>query len=167
VKSIRILVVLVVVLLVATSCRGRQDSEAPLPSGDESAPDFTLPDLKGTETSLSQFRGKVVFINFWATWCGYCRDEMPDLDAFQKEYDGDVVVLAIALDDPSTVEAFVQEGGFSFRVLLDPQKATGKAYGVRYLPTTVVVDASGRIVEEVVGMMTRESMEAMLERALD
>jgi len=166
VKTIRFLAVLLALLLTLAGCRSGQDGQTPLPSDDDMAPDFTLPDLKGTEVSLSQFRGKVVFINFWATWCGYCRDEMPDLDAFQEEHPNELVVLAVALDDPSAVEAFVKEGGYTLRVLVDPQKSTGQTYGVRYLPTTVVIDASGRIVEEVVGMMTRESMEDLLGRAL-
>lgn len=118
------------------------------------APDFTLPALSGGTLRLSDLRGKVVLLNFWATWCFACRTEMPAIEALYQRYkDQGLEVLAVNLDVLSTagVEAFVKEVGLTFRILLDPAWAAARAYRVLGLPTTYLVDRAGNVVVREVG----------------
>jgi thiol-disulfide isomerase/thioredoxin/Cu/Ag efflux protein CusF len=118
------------------------------------APDFTLPALSGAPIRLSDLRGKVVLINFWAMWCGPCRTEMPTLDALYQRYkDRGLEVLAVNLDTASTsnVQAFVREVGVTFRVVLDPSSSNARTYRVLVLPTTYLIDRAGNVVVQEVG----------------
>lgn len=118
------------------------------------APEFTLPTLSGASVRLSDLRGKVVLVNFWATWCLPCRMEMPTIEAFYQRYkDQGLAVLAVNLDVLSTagVEAFVKEVGVTFPIILDPSWATARAYRVVGLPTTYLIDRAGNVVVREVG----------------
>lgn len=118
------------------------------------APDFTLPTLSGAPIHLSALRGKVVLVNFWATWCGSCRAEMPALNALYQRYkDRGLEVLAVNLDTDSTsnVQAFARKIGVTFRVGLDPSSSTARSYRVRSLPTTYLIDRAGNVVVQEVG----------------
>ncbi len=118
------------------------------------APDFTFPDIHGKSISLSQYRGKIVFLNIWATWCGPCRIEMPDMEKlWQKFKKEDFVILAVSIDrqGKSVVIPFLQELGLTFPVLLDPKSHIQSLYMVRALPSSLIVDKSGRIVSRVAG----------------
>lgn len=118
------------------------------------APDFTLPTLSEGTIRLADFRGQVVLLNFWATWCVPCRMEMPALEAlYQRHKDAGLVVLAINLDTLSTagVEAFVQEVKVTFPVVLDPAWSIARAYRVLGLPTTYLIDRAGHVVVREVG----------------
>jgi thiol-disulfide isomerase/thioredoxin len=118
------------------------------------APDFTLPTLSGVPIRLAELRGKVVLLNFWATWCVPCRTEMPALEALYQRYkDHGLDVLAVNLDLLSTagVAAFLQEVGVTFRVGLDPAWSTAQAYRVFGLPTTYLIDRTGHVVVREVG----------------
>jgi thiol-disulfide isomerase/thioredoxin len=118
------------------------------------APDFTLPTLSGAPIRLSELRGKVVLLNFWATWCVPCRMEMPALEALYHRYkDWGLEVLAVNLDMLSTagVETFVKEAALTFQIVLDPSWSTARAYQVRGLPTTYLVDRAGNVVVREVG----------------
>jgi peroxiredoxin len=118
------------------------------------APDFTLPTLSAASIRLSDLRGKVVVLNFWVTWCGPCRAEMPTLDALYQRYkERGLEVLAVNLDAVSTssVQAFVREVGVTFRVGLDPSSSTARTYRVLSLPTTYLIDRAGNVVVQEVG----------------
>ena len=118
------------------------------------APDFTLPTLSGAPIHLAELRGKVVLLNFWATWCVPCRTEMPTLEALYQRYkDRGLDVLAVNLDLRSTagVAAFLQEVGVTFRVGLDPSWSIARAYRVLGLPTTYLIDRAGNVVVREVG----------------
>jgi thiol-disulfide isomerase/thioredoxin len=118
------------------------------------APDFTLPMLSGGTLHLTDFRGKVVLLNFWATWCVPCRLEMPALEAlYQRHKARGLEVVTVNLDMLSTagVEAFVKEVGVTFRVGLDPSWSTAQAYQVLGLPTTYLIDRAGNAVVREVG----------------
>jgi thiol-disulfide isomerase/thioredoxin len=117
------------------------------------APDFSLERLGGSETSLSSLRGKVVFVNFWATWCGPCRIEMPSMERLYNQIPKDrFEILAVDLrESPDIVAEFVNELGLTFPILLDSQGRTGAIYGVRGIPTTFLVDKEGRLVGRLVG----------------
>lgn len=119
------------------------------------APDFTLPALSGAPIRLSDLRGKVVLLNFWVTWCGPCRTEMPTLDALYQRYkERGLEVLAVNLDVDSTVDvgAFVREVGVTFRVGLDPSSSTARTYQVLGLPTTYLIDRAGNVVVKEAGV---------------
>jgi thiol-disulfide isomerase/thioredoxin len=115
--------------------------------------DFNLPLLNGTKISLSQFKGKVVFLNFWATWCGPCRSEMPSMEAvYQNLKDKGLEILAVNLgDSKSKVSAFMKENKLSFPAVLDEKSTTGSYYNVQAIPTTYIIDKRGLIVARIVG----------------
>jgi thiol-disulfide isomerase/thioredoxin len=152
-------VVLALVLLwVAPGTHDEQSAFAGMP-----APlHFTLKDVNGIDVKLESFRGKVILVNFWATWCGPCKVEIPDLVALQKEYVDDVVVLGIEIDGSAElVKPFATEFKMNYPVLLaagrqDVQDAFGPLYGI---PVTVFVDRDGRIAKRHALMMTREQFE--------
>ena len=132
------------------------------------APDFTLSTLSGTSLSLADLRGKVVLLNFWATWCVPCRKEMPAIEALYQRYkDRGLEVLAISLDKGSAtvVGAFVQEMGVTYRVALDPTWATARTYGVRGLPATFLLDRAGNVVLRELG--ERDWMEEAKQQAVE
>ena len=112
------------------------------------AKDFTLEDLKGSAVSLRDFEGKVIFLNFWATWRPPCRIEMPDMEKlWQKFKDEDFVILAVDLRErKDKVSSFVKENGYTFPVLLDSGGEVANTYGITAIPTTYLLDPRGRIV---------------------
>ncbi len=119
------------------------------------APDFTFPEvISDKPVSLPQFKGKVVFLNIWATWCGPCRIEMPDMEKlYQKFKKEDFVILAVSIDKQgkSVVIPFMQELGLTFKVLLDPDGAIQRTYMVNALPSSFIIDKTGRIIARVIG----------------
>ncbi len=128
------------------------------------APDFTLTDITGNDVTLSQLKGQVVLINFWATWCGPCRVEMP---AIQRRYeafkDQGFTVLAVNFDEPLTdVSAFAQSLNLSFPVLLDPGGVVNDLYHMRGYPSSFVVDRSGVIQQLHIGLMTEKQLDGYL-----
>jgi peroxiredoxin len=134
------------------------------------APDFTLPDLRGRPYRLSDFRGRVVFLNLWATWCPPCRMEMPAMEALYKRFkQRDFVMLAVAQEDNAAgVRAFAEEMGLSFPVLLDPDASLSPRYGATGYPETFIIDRSGQVVNHTIGPAEWNSPEmvAYFERLL-
>ena len=133
------------------------------------APDFTLADLDGNQVSLSDFRGKTVFINFWATWCPPCREEMPAIEALYQQYkDKDVVVLGVdILETEGEVRQFVEEGGYSWTFVIDTTGEVTASYGVPAIPTSFFIDKEGVIRAVSIGAMTKGAMEARLLVAME
>jgi len=128
------------------------------------APDFELEDLGGNEVKLSDYRGQVVLINFWATWCGPCRSEFPEIqDVYTRNQAHGFVVLAINVQDRrESVQAYVQELGLTFPVLLDPLgRATGP-YKANKLPTSYFIDQEGVIVLKKLGPVNKQIIENVL-----
>jgi thiol-disulfide isomerase/thioredoxin len=109
------------------------------------APDFTLPARGGTNLSLSQYKGQVVMINFWATWCGPCRQEMPLLDAMYKKYKGmGFTLIGVNVEpDSKAAEKFLQGMPVTFPVAFDAESRVSKLYNVQGMPSTVIVDRKG------------------------
>jgi peroxiredoxin len=108
-------------------------------------PDFTLPNLEGKKVSLQDFRGKVIFLNFWATWCVPCREEMPAMEKLYREFkDKNFVVLAVNVKDrkPDAV-SFVKELKLSYPIVIDPDAQVGLLYGAWGLPTTYLIGPKG------------------------
>lgn len=136
------------------------------------APDFVLPDMNGQVVRLSQLRGKIVLLNIWATWCPPCRKEMPTMEAlYHKMQSADFVLLAASqdVDGKSTVAPYLQEGGFTFPVLLDVNGEVGKKYGVTGYPETYIIDRQGNIVHHHIGYndWSHPDVEAALRRLAD
>jgi peroxiredoxin len=133
----------------------RAFSEAGLPVVSEGVEtiDFTLPLLDGKKQTLSELRGQVVFLNFWATWCGPCRMEMPSMEAvYQKLKDRGLTILAVNLGEKSdAVAAFMKEHKLTFAAALDESGRIGMQYGAQAIPTTYIIDKRGLIVSRVVG----------------
>ena len=126
------------------------------------APDFNLRNLKGNYQSLDSFRGQVVVLNFWATWCVPCRVEMPSFEKLYRRYRSEgVVVLAVTLDKNSKkkVKSFVEEYGLSFPILFDEEGKVERLYPSMTIPFTYVLDREGRVVARVDGAKNWESNE--------
>ena len=139
---------MVAIMLVMAGCGSDSGDGQGIAPGSE-APDFQLEDLDGQEVSLSEFRGRPVVLNFWASWCGPCRLEMP---VFQEVYTdemwkaGGLVILAVNLgESPELVQEFVDYYGLTFPILLDPRSRVGMIYNAANLPTTYFIDNSGII----------------------
>jgi peroxiredoxin len=128
--------------------------------------DFTLTDLHGRQWTLRNLQGKVVLVNFWATWCPPCRKEMPDLEALYRRFKGQgFVILAISDEGASTVKPFIAERKVTYPVLLDPGDKVHEGFQVDGIPKSYVYDRSGRLVAEAMDMRTRKQFLAMLARA--
>lgn len=129
----------------------------------ELAPDFTLENLDGEEVSLSDYRGKLVLLNFWATWCGYCDAEMPDLNKLNDENE-DIVVLAVDVKETKeTVQKYITKGEYEFEVLLDTKGAIAQTYLVGGYPTSYFIDKEGILQAGYPGMMTYAQMNQFLD----
>lgn len=136
---------------------------ASAPVRDALAPDFELVNIQGENVKLSDFRGKAVLINFWATWCAPCRLEMPAIQARYEQYSPDFVVLAVDNDESlEIVAAFVDELGLTFPVLLDPGADIQQLYLIRGYPSSFFVDANGVIKVVHIGIMTEGQLDGYL-----
>ena len=134
----------------------------------QAAPDFELATPDGDSIRLSDLRGKAVMVNFWATWCGPCKIEMPlYVNAYEQNKDG-LVVLAVDVEEPAaTVQAYVANNGLTFPVALDARGEVSLLYRVRGLPTTYFIDAAGTIVDKHRGaILSRPELQPYLERIL-
>ena len=128
--------------------------------------DFTLTDLQGKAWTLQNLKGKVVLVNFWATWCPPCRKEMPDLDAlYQKFKDRGLIVLAISDEDAAKVGSYIQEHNVSYPVLLDPGRKVNEAFQVEGIPKSFVYDRNGKLAAQAIDMRTKQQFLEMLESA--
>jgi peroxiredoxin len=153
-------VILTLVLLLAGCFAGPEppDGKSPTASVEGTqvgnlAPDFQLQNLDGQTVSLGNLQGKPVLINFWATWCGYCVDEMPYIQEIYEEWsDKGLVVLAINIGESSSkAEEFMQSQNLSFTVLLDTKQDVAQRYNVTGIPTTFFIDKDGIIQDKVIG----------------
>jgi len=130
------------------------------------APDFTVESLDGSNTRLSDFRGKVVFLNFWATWCGPCRAEVKDIDGLNKSLkDEEFTVMAVDIrEDKGKIRSFMDKLKVDFPVYIDSTGAVATSYGVRGIPTTFIIDPDGNVVGSALGPRdwdSRDSVELM------
>ena len=126
-----------------------------VPAREVMSEDFTLESLDGRKVSLSSFKGKVVLLSFWATWCGPCKEEMPGMQALYEKLRGRgfEVVAVDMMEDKATVAKFVKTSGYTFPVLLDSTGAVGGGpYAARAIPTNYIVDKGGKLVARKIGI---------------
>lgn len=126
------------------------------------APNFSLKTLDGKQVELSDYEGKKVMLNFWATWCPPCKKEMPDMEKYTQQAGDDVVVLAVNIDPENDVQAFVEDNGITFTIPLDSQSAknpVNERYKILSIPTTYFIDKKGIIRNKVISAMTLKDME--------
>lgn len=157
-------------LIAVTLCLSLLIISQPAAAGNV-APDFTLPNLEGVNVKLSLYKGKVVVLNFWGTWCEPCKAEMPSLNKLYLEHrDEGLVVLAISIDPSNqNVKSFIQQKGYSIPVLLDRDKEVYfDTYGLLGLPVSVIIDRDGTIVQKVLGETPWDSpqMEEKIQKLL-
>ena len=154
-----------------------QDSQRPVVP----APDFTLVDQYGNTHTLSDYKGKTVFLNFWATWCGPCKSEMPDIQQLYETYgenEGDLIVLGVASprseQNPYTnegtqadVEQFLEDNGYTFPVVMDLTGEILSYYAISAFPTTFMIDSNGNVYGYVPGALTGDIMESIVQQTMD
>ena len=148
----------------------RETAAAEVPEGSEAAendnlaPDFTVYDLEGNAHKLSDFRGKPVIVNFWASWCGPCKSEMPDFEEKFQEYGDEIHFLMVNLTDGSqetveTASAFVDGQGYTFPVYFDTDYSGAIAYGVSAVPATYFIDENGSLIAYGKGSLSQEQLQ--------
>lgn len=126
------------------------------------APDFELKDMEGNTVKLSDFLGKKVMINFWATWCKYCVQEMPDLMKLQEAHKDDLAILYVNVgESKDKVQKFIDEQKLSGTILLDDKMTVASMYGVDAYPTTFAINEKGEMITKWKGMMDSNLMEQM------
>lgn len=133
------------------------------------APDFVLQDAEGRDVKLSEFQGKVVLLNFWATWCGPCKIEMPWFVEFQRKYkDKGFSVLAVSLDEEGwdVVRPFAEDLKLNFPVVVGDDALAEKFGGIAALPTTFILDKQGNITTKHTGLVSRSEYEEAIEKLL-
>lgn len=139
------------------------------------APDFTLTDQYGVTHSLADYRGKIIFLNFWATWCPPCRAEMPDIQALYEKYsqdeNSDVVVLGVAFPnqgdekDAEGIAKFLEDNGYTYPVLMDEGATLQLPYYITAFPTTFIINPDGNVLGYIPGAMTGDIMESVIDQA--
>lgn len=137
---------------------------APSEQDPDEAPDFTVLDSTGREVKLSDFFGKPIVLNFWASWCPPCKSELPDFEAAYKKYDGKVTFLMVNLTDnqretPEVAQSFIRSAGYTFPVYFDVNYQAASAYGIRSIPQTYFINADGKPVAYATGMITASQLE--------
>lgn len=140
------------------------------------APDFTLQDQFGNSHTFSDYQGKTVFLNFWATWCPPCKAEMPDIQALYEEYgknSEDLVILGVATPNvgregsAEDIAAFLEENGYTYPVVMDTDSSLSYWYGIRSYPTTFMIDTDGNVYGYVTGQLTMDIMRSIIEQTME
>ena len=137
---------------------------------------FTLKDQYGKKHTLNDYKGKIIFLNFWATWCPPCRAEMPDIQKLYerspREGKDSVIVLGVAAPklgsekDEAGIKAFMEKNGYSYPVLMDKGGKLFEAYGIRAIPTTYLIDRRGNVIGRVQGALSAENLEKIIQQVL-
>lgn len=140
------------------------------------APDFTLIDQYGNEHTLSDYKGKTVFLNFWATWCGPCRSEMPEIQELYEKYgenEDELVVLGVATpnlgreDSAEDIAKFLKDQGYTFPTVMDDTGFISAMYGISAYPTTFMIDVNGNVYGYVASALTGDIMESIVQQTMD
>ena len=179
IKTIKLMLALLVLGIItvtlATGCSyiqnirslysGQPDEEVVITGEYEN--NFTLEDIEGDEVSLSDFSADVIVLNFWATWCPPCKQEIPDfIAAYNKYKDEGVRFIGVSNEDAATIKSFAGEYGINYILLVDRNSVIMNDWGIRAIPTTFILDGNGQIIYKNVGMMTGAQLEGAIEDLL-
>lgn len=138
--------------------------------------DFTLKDQYGNTHTLSDYKGKTVFLNFWATWCSPCRAEMPDIQKLYEEFqqeEEDIVILGVAAPNlgreksEEGIKGFLEENGYTYPVVMDTEAEAFQAYGINSFPTTFMIDKDGNVFGYIPGQLSEETMRDIIRQTVD
>jgi cytochrome c biogenesis protein CcmG/thiol:disulfide interchange protein DsbE len=166
VKTNIFLTVFIVVSLNVYGCSSNNDNQPEQSQNsyntiqeEKKAPGFTLVSTEGKNINLNDYKGKVVILDFWATWCGPCRRGVPDLVSIQNNYEKDVVVIGISLDDERTkkdIKPFMKEYGINYPVVYGTSEVVSNYGNIRAIPTSFIIDQNGNVVDKYVGLVSKE-----------
>ncbi len=148
---------------------GNENENYNLPQESKKAPEFTLVSTEGKKINLADYKGKVVILDFWATWCGPCRRGVPDLVSLQKKYSDKVVVIGISLDDERTkheVQPFMSDYGINYPIVYGTSEVVMQYGNIRAIPTSFIIDQKGNIVDKYVGLVEKEIYQSRIESLL-
>ena len=145
-----------------------QPTEPPTQPPQPTAPDFVVYDAAGNPVRLSDYFGKPIVLNFWASWCGPCRSEMPHFQEMYEKWGDEVVFLMVNMTDGSretiaTASSFIGKGGYTFPVFFDLHYDAATAYSVYYLPTTYFLDAQGNVVTYAISSLSAEALQQYID----
>lgn len=177
-KKILILIIVMLSAFNILGCEKQQaensftyEKEQSFTTANESrkAADFALKTLDGKTVKLSDYKGKIVIIDFWATWCPPCRKGIPDLVEIQKQYKENVVVIGISLDQENTIKdlaPFIKQYGINYPVVLGDQKVVMDYGNIQAIPTSFIVDQAGNIVDTHVGLVPKSTYTSKIDKLL-
>ena len=160
----------------ATETESEEEEEAAEEVKTIPAIDFTLKDQYGNTHTLSDYKGKTVFLNFWATWCSPCRAEMPDIQKLYEEFqqeEEDIVILGVAAPSlgreksEEGIKGFLEENGYTYPVLMDTEAEAFQAYGINSFPTTFMIDKDGNVFGYIPGQLSEETMRDIIRQTVD
>lgn len=158
----------------ATETEPEEEEEAAEEVKTIPAIDFTLKDQYGNTHTLSDYKGKTVFLNFWATWCSPCRAEMPDIQKLYEEFQQeDVVILGVAAPglgrekSEEGIKGFLEENGYTYPVVMDTEAEAFQAYGINSFPTTFMIDKDGNVFGYIPGQLSEETMRDIIRQTVD
>lgn len=126
----------------------------------DKAPDFSLKSVDGKIVKLSDYKGKVIILDFWATWCPPCRKGIPDLISIQKEFKNDVVIIGISLDSDKTIKdvpGFIKQYGINYPIVYGDEKVVTSYGGIQAIPTAFVIDKKGYIADQHIGLVDKSA----------
>ena len=152
-----------------TSANSQYTATTTTNSSEAMAPDFVLTDTKGNQIKLSDYRGKVVILDFWATWCPPCRRGIPDLIDLQKTYKNKLAVIGISLDTDSKkdVVPFIKEYGINYKVAYGDNNVVQKYGNIQSIPTTFIINQEGKIVDSYIGLQRKETFENQIKALIN
>lgn len=160
----------------ATEAESEEEEEAAEEVKTIPAIDFTLKDQYGNTHTLSDYKGKTVFLNFWATWCSPCRAEMPDIQKLYEEFqqeEEDIVILGVAAPSlgreksEEGIKGFLEENGYTYPVVMDTEAEAFQAYGINSFPTTFMIDKDGNVFGYIPGQLSEETMRDIIGQTVD
>ena len=172
ISSIRRWTLFAIALVILASCTSPIPDDVRVKSEKDrkATPDFALKDVTGATVKLSDYKGKVVLLNFWATWCGPCKIEIPWFMDFQKTYkDRDFAVVGVSMDEDGwdSVKPYVEEKKMNYQVVLGNDQVSQLFGSIESLPTTIVIDREGRIASMHIGLVSKSTYQKEIEKLLE